>query len=89
MSQYGKAWHKGMLEVKNVPGFTDILIHKGNKEKHTAGCLLVGDVCHTNRKGKGEIQSSKLAYDYIYPIIRDILLKGEEVYITYRDFDSE
>ena len=37
-----------MTEVWEVPGFIHILIHTGNTEDHTAGCLLVGDKVRTN-----------------------------------------
>ena len=37
-----RAFHIGMLEICGVPGFSDILIHVGNTEHDTAGCLLVG-----------------------------------------------
>ena len=32
--------HIGMLHVLNVPNFEYILIHCGNTDEHTAGCLL-------------------------------------------------
>lgn len=35
--KYGRA-----LEIKGVPGRTDILFHVGNKVKDTAGCILPG-----------------------------------------------
>jgi len=41
--------HKGMLEVCNVPGFEYILIHCGNDDSHTAGCLLLGDSQENNK----------------------------------------
>lgn len=34
--------HIGMLHVLDVPNFEYILIHCGNTDEHTAGCLLVG-----------------------------------------------
>lgn len=35
--------HRGMLHIQNVPNFQWILIHIGNFEKDTDGCLLVGE----------------------------------------------
>ena len=41
--------HRGMLHITNVPGFEYILIHCGNTDEHTAGCLLVGDSQENNQ----------------------------------------
>lgn len=76
-----KDWHKGMLWVKEVPNFKYILIHVGNYAKDTAGCLLVGNEPERN---KDFISDSRTAYEAIYPEIRDALIAGEEVWITYK-----
>ena len=38
--RYG-ADHYGMLHLQDVPNFTYILIHAGNTDEHTSGCLIV------------------------------------------------
>ena len=39
--------HRSMLHVTDVPGFEYILIHTGNTDEHTAGCLIVKTVRKT------------------------------------------
>ena len=77
--------HIGMLHVLNVPGFEYILIHCGNTDEHTAGCLLVGDSQENNQITiDGFIGKSTQAYKRIYPRIAEVLECGEEVTITYK-----
>ena len=77
--------HIGMLHVLDVPGFEYILIHCGNTDEHTAGCLLVGDSQENNQITKdGFIGKSTQAYRRIYPRIAEAIDCGEEVTITYR-----
>ena len=81
--------HKGMLHVINVPNFKYILIHCGNTDEHTAGCLLLGDSQKNNQIYKnGYIGSSTKAYDRVYPPIAEALENGDCVNITYRDYDD-
>ncbi len=75
--------HKGMLWVRDVPGFEYILIHTGNTDEHTSGCLLVGN----SSDYKGFVGSSVNAYKRVYPSIAAALESGEDVEITYTDFD--
>ena len=76
--------HKGMLWVRNVPNFEYILIHCGNTDEHTAGCLLLGDSQQNNIITKdGFIGSSTQAYKRVYPIIAEELDKGNSVTIEY------
>ena len=80
LNKYGADFHKGMLWVKDVPNFEYILIHTGNDDSDTAGCLLVGS---TSDKDKSFIGASGNAYKTFYPKVLNSLKKGEEVYITY------
>tara|TARA_R110002074_G_C12080904_1_gene622852 strand:- start:34 stop:501 length:468 start_codon:yes stop_codon:yes gene_type:complete len=81
--RYGK-FHKGMLHVTNVPNFEFILIHTGNTDEHTAGCLLVGDSQENNVIVKdGFIGKSTNAYKRIYPDISKAISEGKEVTIEY------
>lgn len=79
-----KSIHKGMLLVNDVPGFEAILIHIGNTDKDTAGCLLVGDQIKENVTGKGLLSSSTTAYTRVYPQIADVLAAGDKVTIEYK-----
>ncbi len=77
--------HIGMLHVLDVPGFEYILIHCGNTDEHTAGCLLVGDSQENNQITKdGFIGKSTQAYKRIYPRIAEAIDCEEKVTITYK-----
>jgi len=78
--------HMGMLEILDIPNFKYVLIHCGNTDEDTAGCLLVGDTQNNNNVTEdGFIGSSTKAYKRIYQDIAKAVQK-EEVTITYRDF---
>ncbi len=87
-ARYGAGFHKGMLELQNVPNFQYILIHTGNTDEHTAGCLLVGETQQDLDKGKdGFIGGSGDAYKKMYPKVRDALIRGEKVTIKYSNIN--
>ena len=73
-----------MLQVLNVPGFDYILIHCGNDDDDTSGCLLLGNSANNNRISSGFIGNSVQAYESAYPKIAKALLSGEPVNITYK-----
>lgn len=56
-------FHKGTLELMNVPNFTDILIHIGNTHEDTDGCLLLGDKLNANDLS---LSYSTMAYTNFY-----------------------
>ena len=79
--------HKGMLWVRDVPNFQYILIHCGNTDEHTSGCLLLGKTQTSNKEANnGFIGKSTQAYFDVYPPIAEALENGEDVSITYIDY---
>lgn len=86
--KWSKDIHKGMLHVQEVPGFQFILIHTGNDDEDTEGCLLVGDGANQNVSRDGKITASQNAYKRIYPAIAAAIEAGKTVGIQYTDFDT-
>ena len=82
-ARYGDM-HKGMLWLQDVPTFKWILIHVGNTDESTAGCLLLGETQQDLDKGKdGFIGGSGDAYKKMYPKVAEAILSGEKVTIQY------
>ncbi len=77
-------FHKGMLHLLNVPGFEYILIHIGNTDENTDGCLLVG--CGAMSCGEISIQSSRVAYEKLYQKVIGAAL-ANELLINIEDLD--
>ena len=80
------AFHKGMIEVCDVPNFSDVLIHVGNSDDDTAGCLLLGDSQRQNISKDGFIGNSSDAYHRVYKFIMQAMLSGVDVYLTIKDY---
>jgi len=83
--KFGEPWHKGMLELQAVPNFDHILIHIGNDDDDTAGCILIGDTVNNNQLNNGFTGSSRNCYKRVYPLIRDSLLSNQTVTLTIKD----
>lgn len=77
--------HEGMLELVGVEGFRWILIHAGNTDDDTAGCLLPNMGARITEDGEVVGSSSVQAYKLIYPRIAEAILRGERVSITVQD----
>ena len=87
--KYG-ADHYGMLWLQDVPGFEFILIHTGNWESQTSGCLLVGDTQQDlDVSDKGFIGASVNAYKRMYEKVAKQLLIGNKVTIEYSKIQLE
>lgn len=62
--------------LKNVKGFDGILIHAGNTDKDSSGCLLVGQ-----NKVKGQVVNSKETFKQLYKLLQDGKSRGEKIII--------
>ncbi len=60
----------------NVKGFEGILIHAGNTDKDSAGCLLVGV-----NKVRGQVINSRETFKELYKLLKDKHDKGEKITI--------
>ena len=82
--------HYGMLHLQDVPGFTYILIHTGNTDEHTSGCLIVGETQQDlDINFNGMVGSSAVAYKKMYSKVANQLLQGKEVTIEYSKIDLD
>lgn len=61
----------------NVPGFTAVRIHWGNKAADTDGCILVGSSAEGNL-----IYKSRAAFDLLFPRVKAAIAAGDKVFIT-------
>ena len=77
-------FHRGMLQIVGVPNFEYVLIHIGNDDEDTAGCLLVGQSYRDFKRIT--IRSSTLAYKQLYKKVIQAAI-DEKLYIEFKDLD--
>jgi hypothetical protein len=77
--------HQGMIEIMDVPGFTAVLIHMGNTDADTRGCVLVGMRGDAMAEPK-VIGMSEVAYRRLYRKLVAALADGAvSLSVTDRD----
>ncbi len=69
------SFHEGMLELADVPGFQYILIHCGNTDSDTEGCLLPNYGAHCEPDNIYGLSSRK-AYEIFYRKVIDSAKNG-------------
>jgi hypothetical protein len=57
--------HGPVYEILNVPGRTNILIHKGNKVSHTKGCIIIGSEFGKLVNEPAVLNSTKAHYNFL------------------------
>ena len=82
-------WHKGMLWIRDVPNFKWILIHIGNDEDDSAGCILCATDSHIGAGNRYKILFSTIAYKRLYKLMSKPLLEDDQVLLKVRDECSQ
>ena len=76
-----RAWakpYKGMLpRLENVKGYDGVLIHTGNDQNSTSGCLLVGE-----NKIKGKVINSTATFYELMTVLLKAKSTGESIELT-------
>ena len=75
-SFYKQVCNGKVPRLLNVKGFEGILIHAGNTDKDSEGCLLVGV-----NKVKGQVINSRETFKELYKLLKDKHDKGEKITI--------
>jgi hypothetical protein len=77
--RHSPKYNTDMPRLLKVPGFDGILIHVGNDETDTEGCILVG---HTREENK--VGFSRPAFAQLNQKLRHAIGKGEAIHITIK-----
>jgi len=77
-------FHKGMLWIRDVPNFEYVLIHIGNTDDDTAGCLLVGS--QPSKAKSLTVSNSTTAYKKLYKQVIQAAL-DDDLWIEIVDAD--
>ena len=75
-SFYKQVCNGKVPRLLNVKGFEGILIHAGNTDKDSAGCLLVGV-----NKVKGQVINSRETFTKLYKALKEGKDRGEKIII--------
>ena len=75
---WAKEYNGYLPRLTNVPLFLGVLIHPGNSEQDTSGCLLVGENKVVGKVINSQATFNRLMHEYLLPAKN----RGEKINIT-------
>lgn len=76
---WSPTFKKKLPHLISVPGFDGILMHSGNTDKDTKGCLLTGETAGTN-----QVLNSRIAFGKLFTKMLNAESKNEGITIDVR-----
>lgn len=77
--KWAKAIDAKVPRLLNVPGFEGILMHPGNSDKDSSGCILVGE-----NTVVGKVLNSVNTFNKLYAKLKQAADQGEKIIITIK-----
>lgn len=77
---FSPRFNRLMPQLLNVPGFTGVLMHWGNSDKDTDGCILLGQ----SIAGDDFIAHSVVAFNLFFTKLQSAINAGEKPTITLK-----
>ena len=74
---YSPKFKRDLIEIMDVPGFSSIRIHAGNRVTDTEACVLPGI-----NDFVGMVTNSRKYEDMLTAMVKETIAKGELAYIT-------
>lgn len=75
--RYSPHFEREMIHIEPIPNFTDVMIHNGNTDAQTLGCILVGQTESLDWVG-----NSKAALAALERKLIPLLKAGEAIHLT-------
>ena len=74
---WAKPYDGKLPRLMDVPGYEGVLIHVGNTDKDSSGCILVGQ-----NKIKGQVVNSTATFHELMEKLTEVYERGEKISIT-------
>jgi len=79
----------GVFEIMDVPGFSGVLLHIGNTDEDTRGCVLIGNMTNNNSLERGGVFKSVAAYAGFIKSVEHAVKRKTPIRLAIVDYDQK